>query len=42
MKFNKAKCKVLNLGKVLWFNPSRQLSTTQPLAHSLPTQWDGG
>ena len=25
-----------------WFNPSQQLSTTQPLTHSPPTQWDGG
>ena len=25
-----------------WFNPSQQLSTTQPLTHSPPIQWDGG
>ena len=25
-----------------WFNPSWQLSTTQPLARSLPHPWDGG
>ena len=28
-------------GWVSWFNPRRQLSTTQPLAHSSP-RWDGG
>ncbi|KAK4832479.1 LOW QUALITY PROTEIN: hypothetical protein QYF61_023526 [Mycteria americana] len=27
---------------LLWFNPSRQLSTTQPLAHPPRSQWDGG
>ena len=24
-----------------WFNPSRQLSTTEPLARSPPARWDG-
>ena len=27
---------------VSWFNPSQQPSTTQPLTHSPPIQWDGG
>jgi len=28
-----------NFFQVSWFNPSQQLSTTQPLAHSPPVQW---
>ncbi|KAK4828004.1 hypothetical protein QYF61_022781 [Mycteria americana] len=36
MKFSKGNCKVLHLGSnnLLWHNPSRQLTTIQPLAHS--------
>ena len=28
------------MSHVSWFNPSQQLSTTQPLTHS--QRWDGG
>ena len=28
--------------RLSWFNPSQQLSTTQPFTRSPPTQWDGG
>ena len=27
---------------LLWFNPSQQLNTMEPLTDFPPTQWDGG